>query len=315
VLQMPASVHSCPVCESICSRVLMAGCIDRLHGCPGEWRLMECGQCGLISLYPWPTNEEIGSFYPSGYQPYRPTKSLLTNRLVSTLRRMMIAPYSLRFGSPGMERPPLGAGRLLEVGCGAGVFLKNMSDLGWNATGIDISPLALEAARSNAPNALLLLGTLESAALEGPYDLIVMQHVLEHIAYPAKCLAKCFDLLAPSGALYIAIPNIDSFEANAFSRYWSGLDVPRHLVHFRESVLTNLLEQCGYEVEGVRPQLMPSNLSESLLFLMSASLRRTLMRSRGAQVLYLISIFPAAVSYMLGNRGVLEIRARKRAHA
>ena len=187
--------------------------------------------------------------------------------------------------------------------------------MGWNATGIDLSPVAIQAARSNAPSALLHLGTLDTAPVHGPYDLIVMQHVLEHLAHPADCLARCFDLLASCGVLCIAIPNIDSFEATVFSRYWVGLDIPRHLVHFRENVLVNLLERCGYEVEGIRPQLMPSFLSESILLLLPAFFRRRLLASRGAHGLYLASILPAAVSYLLGNRPVLEIRARKLAHA
>jgi 2-polyprenyl-3-methyl-5-hydroxy-6-metoxy-1,4-benzoquinol methylase len=276
---------------------------------------MECDQCGLISLSPWPTNEEIDSFYPSSYRPYRTATSMLTNRVASTLRRVMIAPYSLRFGRPGMESPPQGRGRLLDVGCGAGVFLGRMCDLGWDATGIDISPVALKAARYNAPRARLHLATLDNVPFDGPYDLIVMQHVLEHVTHPAECLAKCFDLLAPSGVLCIAIPNIGSFEANVFSRCWIGLDIPRHLVHFRESVLTKLLERCGYEVEGIRPQLWPASLSESMLFLLPAPLRRRILGSRYAHALYLLSMVPAAVSYLLGNRGVLEVRARKPTHA
>jgi 2-polyprenyl-3-methyl-5-hydroxy-6-metoxy-1,4-benzoquinol methylase len=190
-----------------------------------------------------------------------------------------------------------------------------MCSLGWNATGIDLSPVALQAARPNAPHALLLPGTPDSLPLQGPYDLIVMQHVFEHIARPAECLAKCFDLLAHGGILCIAIPNIDSLEARVSSRFWQGLDVPRHLLHFREAVLLNLLKRSGYEVQSTRPQLMPSTLSESILMLLPTYLRRKLIASPLAHALYLLSILPAALSYLLGNRPVLEVCARKPAGA
>jgi len=211
-----------------------------------------------------------------------------------------------------MLSPPHDGGRLLEIGCGAGVFLRTMSDLGWNATGIDFSPFAIEEARRNAPRATLHLGTLETAALQGPYDRIVMKHVLEHVTNPVECFERCRDLLAPSGVLCIAVPNIDSVEAAVFARFWMGLDVPRHLLHFRERVLVRFLERFGFEIEHVRPQLMPSTLSESLLLLLPEHLRRRVLGSWLAHALYLLLIFPAAVSYSLGNRPALEVRARKR---
>ena len=287
-----------------------------MHGCPGEWDLIECRQCGVISLSPWPGSaEEIGSFYPNNYEPYQTTKSLLTNRLAAALRRLMIAPYSLRYGNPGLERPPHGGGRFLDVGCGNGLLLKRMSDCGWDTTGIDMSSLAIQAAHANAPRASLHVGTLEDTDLEGPFDLIAMYHVLEHVPHPVECLAKCFELLAPSGVLSVCVPNVGSFEAKVFGRGWSGLDVPRHLVLFRQRVLIDILKKCGFEIETVRPQLFPASVSESMLLQLPSRLRKKILHTTSAHALYLLSIFPAALSYLLGNFGIMEVRARKPSYA
>ncbi len=189
------------------------------------------------------------------------------------------------------------------------------AERGWNAAGLDTNPFAVNRARLNAPQATVYLGTLETSQPEGPYDLIVMNHVLEHLPRPVECLERCFGLLAPSGVLQIAVPNLHSFEAAAFGKSWRGLDVPRHLTHFRESTLVRLLEGCGYRAVSARPQLFPSSLSESLLLTLPRGLRRRLLGSAAARVLYVLSIIPAAVLNLFGNRAAIEIRASKPANA
>jgi 2-polyprenyl-3-methyl-5-hydroxy-6-metoxy-1,4-benzoquinol methylase len=186
-----------------------------------------------------------------------------------------------------------------------------MVDVGWNGSGVDISDVAINKAKTIVPEARLMAGTIDIARLTGPYDLIVMAHVLEHLPRPMECLRKCFDLLAPGGILLIAIPNLQSFEAALFRKYRTGLDTPRHLIHFRESVLVETLKSCRYEIVSTRPQMLASSVSESILQIFPQSVRRHLIGSPLARVLYLLLIMPACLSYLFGNRGAIEIRARR----
>ncbi len=259
-----------------------------------------------------PTDDQITALYPSNYSPHHRGAKLAGLRGVSAiLRRIAISPYELRFGPPGIECPPFGAGRFLDVGCGAGTLLRKMIEAGWNRTGLDISASAIAEARASVPAASLFVGTIESATLTDHFDLITMQHVLEHVPRPMELLRRCFDLLSPGGILLIALPNIQSAEARLLRRHWIGLDIPRHLVHFREPVLIELLQSCGYEVVRRRPQMFASSISESLLLLLPEGVRRKVIRSAAARVLYLALVFPACISYLFGNRGAVEIHARR----
>jgi 2-polyprenyl-3-methyl-5-hydroxy-6-metoxy-1,4-benzoquinol methylase len=303
---------ACPCCNSNASRVVLKECEDLLHGTGGRWSLIECRNCGLIRTDPMPADDQIAALYPSAYGPHHRGKKLTGVRGVGAiLRRIAISPYQLRFGAPGIACHPFGAGRFLDVGCGAGTLLRKMVDAGWVGTGLDISDSALAEARASVPEASFFAGTVESAALTGPYELITMQHVLEHVPRPMDCLRRCFDLLSPGGILLIALPNFQSAEARLLGRHWVGLDVPRHLLHFREPVIMNLLQSCGYEVARRRPQMFASSISESLLLLLPANVRGKVIRSPLARALYLSLVFPACISYFLGNRGAVEIHARK----
>jgi len=56
------------------------------------------------------------------------------------------------------------------------------------------------------------------------------------------------DLLRPGGRLILQAPNASSWQFLVFGEYWNGIDVPRHLVDYRQKDLENLLDYCGFDV-------------------------------------------------------------------
>ena len=251
------------------------------------------------------------SYYPPDYGPYDPTVSSRANQWLSIMRWILMAPYRLRFGSPDFSDVPFQGGRLLDVGCGSGMFLRQAGRLGWRCWGIDFNAAVVERARANAPEATLSVGTLDDVATTPAFDLINMTHVLEHLARPRQALRQCLERLAPGGTLRLGVPNIGSIEAKIFGRYWIGLDVPRHVVHFRPSVLAHLLEETGFVDVEQRPAMFASSMSESLILALPSALRYRLLGSRWARGVYLSMIFPASLSYAVGNAGAIEVRARR----
>ena len=107
----------------------------------------------------------------------------------------------------------------------------------------------------------------------------------------------------------ISVPNIDSLEARLFGRAWRGLDIPRHAVSFRPKVIERLLHECGFGKVSIRPQMLASSISESIILLLPNG--RQLFGSRIARLLYLAMVLPASLSYMLGNAGAIEVTAHK----
>jgi 2-polyprenyl-3-methyl-5-hydroxy-6-metoxy-1,4-benzoquinol methylase len=141
-------------------------------------------------------------------------------------------------------------GRLLEVGCGHGLMLKVLHDLGWETEGVDSDPGAVATARRKGLNAHL--GRLESVGFDDErFHAIVLRHVIEHVHDPRGLLSECRRVLHPEGTLVVLTPNAESLGHRLFRGCWFSLDPPRHLMIFNPSNLHHLVEAAGFLVSRV----------------------------------------------------------------
>lgn len=308
---MAGASTPCPVCGSTSSKAYLEDVADLFHGVSGTWDLQECTNCSLIYTDPLIPENRIGDYYPPDYAPYGATGAVSDSPTIRLLKWVAILPYTLRFGQPGYFPWPWGNGRLLEVGCGAGRYIQQMLPAGWECTGLDISTLAVETARKRNPSANFVVGALSDIETSEKFDLIVMHHVLEHLYHPRQAMATCFGLLNPGGKMVVNVPNISSWEAKWFGRNWKGLDMPRHIFHFQESVLDRLLVDSGFAIEKKRPGMFASSISESVIMCLPDELRRRIIHTKLERILYLMLVPVAAISYFFGNRGTVEIVAVK----
>src|SRR5205807_107331 len=137
-----------------------------------------------------------------------------------------------------------GQGRLLDVGCGAGKFLLRMKNLGWDVSGVDFSPTAVQAVRAAGMRALQ--GTLPHPELRpGNFDVVAMRHALEHVPDPRETLRRAWELLAPGGLLLIQVPNFAAWDVSVLGDAALGVDLPRHLTHFTPQTLGEMLRREG----------------------------------------------------------------------
>ena len=101
--------------------------------------------------------------------------------------------------------------------------------------GIDPSEQACAVARSRGVEAVV--ATLESAPFAPQsFDVVLMNHSLEHVTDPRRDLARVFRLLRPGGLLLVAVPNFASWQRKRFGSKWYALDLPRHRTHFTSTV-------------------------------------------------------------------------------
>jgi 2-polyprenyl-3-methyl-5-hydroxy-6-metoxy-1,4-benzoquinol methylase len=107
-----------------------------------------------------------------------------------------------------------GRGRLLDVGCGCGFFLREALARGWDVKGLDPSRESIDYL-----NAMLgdvgIRGTLEACDPGERYDVITMINVLDHLDDPWQSVKKAAALLNPGGLLYVRVPN-GHFHINLF---------------------------------------------------------------------------------------------------
>jgi 2-polyprenyl-3-methyl-5-hydroxy-6-metoxy-1,4-benzoquinol methylase len=302
----------CAFCFSNEHRPYLEDCTDRLYGHAGTWNLVECRGCGLVYTVPISPPDGLLAYYPKDYGPHASAGELRATVVGMAMRALLTLPYRLRFGSPDWTPLPFGGGTMLDVGCGRGALLRRMAAAGWRCWGIDASPFAVAKARAHVPAARVVHARIEDIPRGSSFDLITAVHVIEHLPDPVSALRRINALLALGGKLFVSLPNLDSAEAKLFGRSWMGLEVPRHCVHFRERVFRSLLQQTGFAVLSARPALFPSSVSESLILMLPLRMRRRVVGSRAARYLYLLAAPFAVLSYVLGNRGVLEIVAEKR---
>ena len=229
-------------------------------------------------LDPQPTEEELAPHYPrDAYYSLdaRQTRTDRAGEIVAKARgpmKLLVAPLrSLVRSTVTVE-----GGRLLDVGCGAGHHVYLARELGMDAYGVEP---ALE--RSDDPK--ILAGTLAAARHPDDFfDVVTVNHVLEHVASPKTMLAELVRVLKPGGTLVVATPVADSLAYRVFGRRWVQLDIPRHLYTFTTATLRRYADKAGLRVTHVRHNSRPFQFLGSLLYLANdlTGRRRYLAQSR-----------------------------------
>lgn len=138
--------------------------------------------------------------------------------------------------------------RLLEVGAGAGFFVKSAAEHGFEAIGVEPSDLAARYARSEL-GVDVRTGFLETSEVSTEtFDVVCMWHVLEHAADPLALLEAARARLAPGGRLVLEVPNVDSVGAEMMRGRWAHLDPVAHVSHFAPGSLTTALDAADFRV-------------------------------------------------------------------
>jgi SAM-dependent methyltransferase len=99
------------------------------------------------------------------------------------------------------------AKKIIEIGCGPGVFLKNTAQYVDQAVGVEYNKLALEIARNKGLSVFNLEDDL--ADLKGQFDAAFSFHVLEHVSDPVVFIQEMLAWVKPGGKIGISVPNMD----------------------------------------------------------------------------------------------------------
>jgi SAM-dependent methyltransferase len=140
----------------------------------------------------------------------------------------------------------LPAGRILDVGCGPG-FLLSAVGAGWEKHGVEVSALAAGHARAHAR---IHNGPLAAAAYpDGHFDVVVLHHVIEHVADPSALVREIRRVLAADGLFILATPNFDSGCARRFGEKYRLLHDKTHVTLFSDDSMRRFLRDHGFRIE------------------------------------------------------------------
>ena len=70
--------------------------------------------------------------------------------------------------------------------------------------------------------------------------------------------------------MFISVPNVDSFEAKWFKKYWTAWDFPRHFYHFSPTTIKSLLNKTGFDVLSIEYDNNPNIILSSLKYIFEA---------------------------------------------
>lgn len=107
----------------------------------------------------------------------------------------------------------LAGSKLLDVGCGGGIFAEAAAAAGADVTGIDLAPASIDIARAHAADSGLkihyeCIAVDELAARQpGTFDVVTCFEMLEHVPRPAEIVAACAAALRPGGSVFFSTIN------------------------------------------------------------------------------------------------------------
>jgi len=139
-------------------------------------------------------------------------------------------------------------GKVLDIGCGYGAFVKVALEAGFDAYGVDLNPEHIHAGRSVLGLAQrLVLGSIEELSekfrQDEVFDLITLFEVIEHVEEPAVLIRNVLRLLKPGGIIAISCPNENRWQPTGriFVDY-----PPHHLTRWRPDTMRAFLERNGF---------------------------------------------------------------------
>ncbi len=249
--QIPLETISCPICDGEQFSTFI-GARDRLESSSIErFQVVQCLRCSFKYTNPRPSENTLPVFYMrEGYDPF---VSLTARKSPFEFLYSAIRILNLGWKSKIAARWAGSGGRVLDLGCGTGDFLKRLKKNGWQTYGIEADKRAAEFGREKL-GIDILTGSIDSIGeLPDSFDLVTMWHSLEHMPDLNRTLKLLHPLLTDNSYMLIAIPNCRSLDALIYRDNWVAYDLPRHLYHFDHKSMAKVLNKHKFRVIGTVP--------------------------------------------------------------
>ena len=236
----------CPICEGESQKKHVQG---KDHNVSGSFfTIAECLGCGFRFTNPRPKEKHIYKYYQSkSYISHNSTKKGLINKVYHLVRSYQF--YKKKKVIQKISN--IKKGKLLDIGCGTGDFLKYMDYSGWGVDGVETDMGARCIAEEKIGQKIE--EKLDFVGNENKYDVISMWHVLEHVYNIEDYLKKVNKLLKKDGVLVVGVPNCASYDAEKYKGNWVAYDLPIHLSHFRKNNIMELARKSNFELKSIKP--------------------------------------------------------------
>lgn len=268
-----------------------------------QHKIIKCKKCQHVQLFPLPSLDDDANFYDQNQQ----IKNLQTKFSIKTLesktkndvlRRInLVSSYCSKND------------KILEIGSGYGFFLKNMSEFGFDITGIEISKTRRKISKKLSQSDILNLNLLsDNIDYNKKFNIITLFHVLEHISNPKKFLKNIKTLMFPASKIFVEVPNLDDYQITTNPYYTKWFWQRAHLSYFSKNSLQQIFRACGFKkikIFGIqrygidnminwqivkKPQLsVPKNILSNELDWLNIYYKQNLEKNMNSDTLFLIA--------------------------
>ena len=210
------------------------------------YNIVQCNKCGFVYVNPRLTQEAINKLYDKDYflgegfdksVQYKnefeelSDKDDLSDWDASTIKKLLQTDEQ--------------TSKLLDIGCGMGLFLLKAKKIGFEVEGIELSPFAAEFVRSKGIT-VRDKSIYEEKLPENYYDAISMKEVIEHLPDPKVALQNIYDSLKPGGVLFMTTGNYACPERKLRGKDWFYFMPKGHIYIFSNKTMKNYLKEIGF---------------------------------------------------------------------
>ena len=238
---------SCPLCEAKKRSLL------ERFGYQHRYSYQRCAECGLAYQSPRPIYDH--EFIETAYEVYSTdVDPFAVNGALTERGEVVHAEYALILKEA--EKILGRKGRLLEVGCSAGFFLKVAKDENWHPFGVEVSRTMVKLARRRY-QVEAIAGDWVVQDYPEAFDLAYCSHVIEHIPNPSAWMNRFKEVLKKDGVLCLSVPNMNSIDRK-FKRVlkrlglkkdnWESWRTPDHLFEPCEKSMRRFFKRQGWEL-------------------------------------------------------------------
>lgn len=201
----------------------------RTHG-----RILKCLHCGLVFNETRHDAEKLLDFYSDVEDP---------TYLKNIDSRFKTFRYNFEKIKPRLPA----SGKLLDIGSYCGVSLKVAHENGFETLGVEPSKWAARYSEE-VMQERVFQGTLRDLpAEEGPFDVITMWDVMEHLPHPVEEMKRIHSRLKPGGVFVFSTLFIDNWYPKIMKERWPWY-MDMHLFYFTLDALSQLLTKAGLEL-------------------------------------------------------------------
>ena len=209
------------------------------------FRHIKCRDCDLVYMNPRLKDplERQGDFYDllsasSGHHDEQARLDYTGSRRKRLLKEAaMYLPYNLN-------------GRILDIGCGFGGFLKGAAEQGWKyPEGIEIAPQVAEYTSKFFPVRVKPLEELQYN--DYSFDVIRVNNVIEHVPSPKSLILSAYKNLRPGGLFVISTPNFGSLSVALCRQRWQYIGGSAHIYLFTPKTISQMLRENGFKVVNI----------------------------------------------------------------